>query len=91
MSPSNSEVSCAHLDSIEPVDPTSTVCNQCVEMGDRWVHLRACLSCGQVGCCDNSKNKHATRHFRDVGHPLAQSIEPGESWVWCYVDKVLME
>ncbi len=57
-------------------------------MGDRWVHLRMCLICGNVGCCDSSKNKHATKHFNAVGHPLMRSIEPGESWVWCYVDQM---
>jgi uncharacterized UBP type Zn finger protein len=59
-----------------------------VKIGDSWVHLRLCLECGHVGCCDSSKNKHATRHFRSSKHPLARSIEPGEQWVWCYVDNL---
>jgi uncharacterized UBP type Zn finger protein len=82
---------CPHVDLVEPVKPTSTVCDQCVAKGDRWVHLRACLSCGQVGCCDQSKNKHATRHYHEAGHPLIQSIEPGEDWIYCYVDEMMME
>lgn len=82
---------CPHRDLVEPVPPASTVCNQCVAMGDRWVHLRACLTCGQVGCCDQSKNKHATKHYHEAGHPLIQSIEPGEDWIYCYVDEMMME
>jgi len=60
-------------------------------MGDRWVHLRTCLVCGQVGGCDESKNTHATKHFRETGHPLIQSLEPGEDWVYCYEDDIAME
>jgi len=81
---------CSHVDSVEWADPTSTVCDQCVAMGDTWVHLRACLSCGQVGCCDQSKNKHATRHYRAGGHPLIRSLQPDENWIFCYVDRVMM-
>jgi len=80
-----------HIDSVSWTEPTSKVCNQCVAKGDTWVHLRACLSCGQVGCCDQSKNKHATRHYRESEHPLIKSIQPGENWVYCYVDRVMME
>jgi uncharacterized UBP type Zn finger protein len=57
-------------------------------MGASWVHLRLCLTCGHVGCCDSSPNRHASNHFRDSGHPIVQSFEPGESWRWCYVDEV---
>jgi uncharacterized UBP type Zn finger protein len=60
-------------------------------MGDTWVHLRMCLVCGHVGCCDNSKNKHATRHFHETGHPVIRSAEPGETWGWCYVDKIVKD
>ena len=60
-------------------------------MGDTWVHLRLCLSCGHVGCCDSSKNKHATKHFGQTNHPLMQSLQPGESWIWCFIDEVAME
>jgi uncharacterized UBP type Zn finger protein len=83
--------SCSHIAGLHPVAPTSRVCDQCVAMGDRWVHLRACLICGQVGCCDQSKNKHATKHFHQSGHPLIQSIQPGEDWIWCYVDELMMQ
>jgi uncharacterized UBP type Zn finger protein len=62
-------------------------CWDCVKLGDGWVHLRMCLTCGHVGCCDSSKNKHASRHFRAAGHPLIRSIQPGERWIWCYVDQ----
>ncbi|HET6933546.1 MAG TPA: UBP-type zinc finger domain-containing protein [Candidatus Angelobacter sp.] len=79
---------CAHLDSIQVTEPDKHVCEDCVKIGDTWVHLRMCLSCGHVGCCDSSKNKHARKHFRHVGHPLVRSIEPGERWIWCYVDEV---
>jgi len=79
---------CTHLDQIKIKNTETHVCEECVQMGDRWVHLRLCLTCGHVGCCDSSKNKHATRHFHKVHHPLIRSIEPGESWVWCYVDQM---
>lgn len=81
---------CRHLDGLTEVLPTSRVCDACVAVGDHWVHLRACLTCGKVGCCDNSKNKHATRHHQETGHPLIRSIEPGESWIWCYVDQAVL-
>ena len=82
---------CSHIASVVVVEPASDVCDECVALGDSWVHLRACLSCGHVGCCDQSKNKHATRHFRSSGHPLIQSLEPGEDWLYCYVDHLMME
>lgn len=80
---------CAHLAAVtEIAEPGSSVCDTCVEMGDTWVHLRACLQCGNVGCCDDSKNQHARHHWQDHGHGLIQSIEPGETWRWCFEDKV---
>jgi uncharacterized UBP type Zn finger protein len=82
--------SCQHGDQITVTTTHTHVCEDCVKTGDTWMHLRLCLSCGHVGCCDQSKNKHATRHFRETQHPLIRSIEPGESWVWCYVDKVVV-
>jgi uncharacterized UBP type Zn finger protein len=82
---------CRHIDTITRVAPTSRVCDECVAMGDTWVHLRACISCGHVGCCDASKNKHATKHYRTTAHPLIQTIERGEDWIYCYVDDVAME
>jgi len=79
---------CSHLESIKITNPKTHVCEECVRMGDTWVHLRLCLECGHVGCCDSSKNKHATKHFHRSEHPLIRSIEPGETWMWCYVDQI---
>ena len=70
----------------EPIAPVKG-CVECLRSGDTWVHLRMCTTCGKVGCCDSSKNKHATRHFHETGHAVMQSFEPGESWMWCYVDE----
>ncbi|MEN8131112.1 MAG: UBP-type zinc finger domain-containing protein [Pseudomonadota bacterium] len=83
---------CEHFDALESVaEPTSKgVCPSCVEIGDSWVHLRACLVCGQVGCCDQSKNQHGRRHWEDTGHALVQSQEPGESWRYCFIDEVMV-
>ena len=67
---------------------TPNGCEECLAMGDSWLHLRLCLECGHVGCCDSSKNKHATKHFHRTKHPLMRSIEPGEAWIWCYVDEL---
>jgi uncharacterized UBP type Zn finger protein len=83
--------SCAHLNQIRQVTPNAKGCEECLAMDDRWVHLRLCLSCGHVGCCDSSKNKHATKHFHATSHPIVQSLEPGESWRWCYPDQLFME
>ena len=79
---------CTHLNQIKIKETDKHVCEDCVKTGDTWVHLRLCLSCGHVGCCDSSKNKHATKHFHKTQHPLIRSNEPGESWVWCYVDEI---
>jgi uncharacterized UBP type Zn finger protein len=85
-------VPCRHLDQIRDVTPrTPNGCEECLQSGDSWVHLRLCLICGHVGCCDSSKNKHATKHFHANGHPIMQSFEPGEDWLWCFVDEVAME
>ncbi|HET7176757.1 MAG TPA: UBP-type zinc finger domain-containing protein [Gammaproteobacteria bacterium] len=67
------------------------VCPECVALGDTWVHLRICMICGHVGCCDNSKNKHATAHFKKTAHPIIKSIESNEDWAWCYVDEAYLE
>lgn len=80
---------CRHLDQIVVTTTGTRVCEDCVKLGDGWVHLRLCMSCGHVGCCDSSKNRHATRHFQRTGHPLVRSIEPGERWIWCYADEVM--
>jgi uncharacterized UBP type Zn finger protein len=66
-------------------------CEECLKIGGRWVHLRLCLECGHVGCCDNSPNKHATKHFQSTEHPVIKSFHPGEDWRWCYVDEVFAE
>jgi uncharacterized UBP type Zn finger protein len=82
---------CTHLDQINAVEPsTPEGCTECLAMGSRWVHLRECLSCGHVGCCDSSPNKHATAHFDQTGHPVIRSFEPGEAWRWCYPDQMLV-
>jgi uncharacterized UBP type Zn finger protein len=85
---SGAKAECSHLGQITIETTDKHVCEDCIKMGDSWVHLRLCLICGHVGCCDSSKNKHATKHFHATGHPLIRSIEPGESWVWCYVDQM---
>ncbi|MFP3883159.1 MAG: UBP-type zinc finger domain-containing protein [Actinomycetota bacterium] len=83
---------CEHFEQLEKVaDPTSDVCDRCVEMGDTWVHLRSCLICGTVGCCDSSKNRHARKHWEEHGHPLVQSLEPLEFWRYCFADQVLVK
>lgn len=82
---------CAHLKDIKNVRPSAKGCEDCLRIGDTWVHLRLCLSCGHVGCCDSSKNKHATKHFQAAHHPLIRSWEPGETWGWCYVDERMFD
>ncbi len=81
---------CTHLNHIKLTHTDNHVCEDCIKTGDTWVHLRLCLECGHVGCCDSSKNKHATRHYQATKHPLVRSIEPGESWVWCYADDLMV-
>src|SRR5262245_21231405 len=78
---------CEHVSGIAEVQPRSRGCTECVRSGDPWVHLRLCLSCGEVGCCDSSKNRHATKHFWRTGHAVVRSLQPGETWRWCYVDE----
>jgi hypothetical protein len=82
---------CTHIDQMHDVTPSAQGCEDCLKIGGRWVHLRICLTCGHVGCCDNSPNRHARRHFHASGHPIIQSIEPGEDWRWCFADQVLVE
>jgi uncharacterized UBP type Zn finger protein len=79
---------CEHLDQINEVSPSSSGCEECLALGDTWVHLRMCLTCGHVGCCNTSKNKHATKHFKASNHPLVESAQPDEDWRWCYIDEV---
>jgi uncharacterized UBP type Zn finger protein len=82
---------CTHIGQIKTVAPRANGCEECLKIGQAWVHLRLCLICGHVGCCDSSIGKHATKHFHGTGHPLMRSLEPGESWGWCYVDDVGFE
>ena len=82
---------CSHLDQITNPRPHSKGCEECLKVGDSWVHLRLCESCGHVGCCDSSKNKHATKHAHATGHPIVKSLERGEDWLYCYVDDVTFE
>lgn len=80
-----------HLTMVRPVEPrTPEGCEECLQIGSPWVHLRLCLTCGHVGCCDSSPNRHASRHAGVSQHPIVKSFEPGEDWRWCYVDQVLV-
>jgi uncharacterized UBP type Zn finger protein len=80
---------CAHLHGIRVLQTTKHYCEDCVKLGQPWVHLRLCMSCGHVACCDSSPNRHASAHYHATGHPLVRSIEPGESWIWCYSDEMM--
>jgi hypothetical protein len=82
---------CSHLNLINDVKPSVDGCEDCLKIGGWWVHLRLCLTCGHSGCCDSSPNRHATKHARTVGHPLVQSLERGEDWIWCYEDQIGFE
>ena len=83
---------CTHLDTIADVEPSSPGCEDCLALGrDDWHHLRVCQSCGHVGCCDSSPLKHTTAHFREGGHPVVRSYEPGEEWFWCYPDELVFD
>jgi uncharacterized UBP type Zn finger protein len=90
------ETECTHLRHVTrpravPVQPRSLGCQECLARGDRWVHLRLCMTCGHVGCCDSSPNRHATQHFHATDHPVIKSFEPGEAWAWCYVDELAVD
>jgi uncharacterized UBP type Zn finger protein len=84
--------SCSHLDQIEITELPEEVagCEDCLATGGVWLHLRICLTCGHVGCCDDSPGRHATAHAGSSGHPLIRSLEPGEDWVWCFADELAM-
>lgn len=88
---------CTHLDTIDEslLGPTAPYhargCSDCLKTGDGWVHLRLCLQCGEVRCCDSSPNQHASKHARTAGHPIARSVEPGETWGWCYPDEAMID
>ena len=84
---------CSHLRQLllekTSAKPNAKGCEDCLKTGDSWVHLRVCMECGHVGCCDSSKNKHATKHYHASQHPVVKSMEPGEDWLWCYVDEAV--
>jgi uncharacterized UBP type Zn finger protein len=82
---------CDHLEFVKTDRPGTRGCKECLAMGDTWAHLRLCRTCGHVGCCDSSKNQHATKHFHATGHPIISSLEPGETWSWCYIDELGMD
>ena len=86
---------CEHLEEqarrSHPVQPSGHGCEECLKSGDRWVHLRLCLTCGHVGCCDSSPNRHATQHYHATHHPVIKSFEPGEDWAWCYLDEEMAD
>ena len=82
---------CTHLDQIRPFSRRTDGCEECLELGDTWLHLRQCLICGHVGCCSDSKNNHAEKHFFATSHPLMRSLERGDNWMWCYVDEIMIE
>ncbi len=88
--PTSIERTCRHLDEIRPVVPSARGCEECLATGDTWVHLRLCLTCGHVGCCDSSPNRHASAHHHQMSHPLIKSLTPGEEWGWCYEDEAYL-
>ncbi len=82
---------CTHLDQIATVTPSALGCEDCLKIGSRWLHLRLCRTCGHVGCCDDSPNRHATKHFHATQHPVIEGYDPPEGWGWCFVDKLMIE
>jgi uncharacterized UBP type Zn finger protein len=84
---------CTHLDAVEVLEIPAEIegCEECLKLGTKWVHLRMCTSCGHIGCCDNSPERHATAHYNETGHPIIRSAQPGETWSWCYPDELMME
>ena len=81
---------CTHLNMIKDVRPNTKGCEECLASGMEWMHLRMCMECGHVGCCDNSQGKHATKHYHRSKHPIMKSIEPGEDWMWCFIDEIVI-
>ena len=82
---------CRHFNQIHTHAANTSGCEECMKTGDSWVHLRVCLACGHVGCCDQSKNQHATKHFAGTGHAIMRSKERGETWGWCYIDQQMFD
>jgi uncharacterized UBP type Zn finger protein len=86
------DATCTHLEGAgDPAPRTPEGCEECLKTGSSWVHLRLCLECGHVGCCDSSPNRHATKHYHASKHPVIQSFQPGERWRWCYIDEVFQQ
>jgi hypothetical protein len=83
-------MACNHLDTIRDVVPSALGCEECLKTGSKWVHLRICRTCGHVGCCDSSPNKHATMHFHTTYHPIMECYDPPEKWGWCYIDRSMV-
>ncbi len=86
-----SRMVCQHLKNLKLLSSDKYECEECMKTGDTWVHLRICQTCGKVHCCDDSKNKHATKHFLTTSHPVIISAEPGERWAWCYKDESFVQ
>ena len=84
-------MSCSHVTTVKAVTAHTEGCEECLKSGSSWVHLRLCLTCGHVGCCDSSPNRHATKHFERTTHPVMASFEHGERWAWCYVDQMELD
>ncbi|MEK6223028.1 MAG: UBP-type zinc finger domain-containing protein [Chloroflexota bacterium] len=83
--------SCEHINQIKIVEPNGEGCEECLQIGSWWVHLRLCLTCGHVGCCDSSPNRHATKHAEKTSHHVVKSLEADENWVYCYADETFIE
>ena len=82
---------CSHLEGVQEGVPSARGCEDCLKTGSRWLHLRLCRTCGHVGCCDQSPNRHATKHFHATAHPIIEGYDPPEAWGWCYVDEVFFD
>ncbi len=82
---------CSHTDDIRDVTPSALGCEECLKIGSPWLHLRLCRTCGHVGCCDDSPNRHATKHFHATRHPVIEAYDPPDGWGWCYVDEVIVD
>jgi len=82
---------CTHTDTIRDVTPSALGCEECLKIGSPWVHLRLCRTCGHVGCCDDSPNRHATKHFHQTRHPIIEGYDPPEGWGWCYIDEIMLD
>src|SRR6516164_1959938 len=82
---------CIHTDTIREVTPSALGCEECLKIGSPWVHLRLCRTCGHVGCCDDSPNRHATKHFHHTRHPIIEGYDPPEGWGWCFIDEILLD